>query len=622
MGILIRRTFLILIAAAQSVSLSELLDALAVRRGAKDHKASRVSSAGVIEDLCSPLVVFDRPNQESNPDNPRLKLCHKTVEDFFTQDQDSISAEGRQHLRKYFVTKDSANQELGLDCLTYLQYEQYQKPGLDLPSILAQVPTPRNHAFLPYAATFWAQHLMDIRPSPLVTEMVRAFLKSPAFWTCIAVQSRVVPYLFGRFARRGGGSYTMGVRGLQWRDEDFSGLPLPTWLDCCSEEGMLLDRSLCCFVNEWREVLTTSPAGLELCLPLRHFSASCHLIPLEKSKVVRVAQLEESIDGISSFADVRLVDTAFVGRTLWADVLCRVDESGGNVGKFKRMRIPLFSKKHPTSSTHRLPIIQGDEAEAGGTIFIAQRTKSPDSVQVLRINPETLGVRLTMQDHSEEHNPPVPFSKENVGRRGTWEIVSTQDVGPDTSRDSSMRILHATWKKYKPVLQTSVCQSQGEDREDDKDDSHSSESEDESDDDSDSDTEADAESTESPSDTKAEAANETPSETDYESDSDELTSDCLIVVPLNSRPVWHAWCGQPRVWSRVTCAVHPLLPLVVVSHTARQLEVINTAENTQRKKHLPEQADLQEAPLASLRGNYVPKNQPSTSTQATPNPPR
>ena len=485
-------------------------------------------------------------------------------------------------------------------CLTYLQYERYQEPGLDLASILSQSPDTLDHAFLRYAATFWAQHLAVIRqPSAAVDKQVRSFLKSPGFWTCLAVQARVVPYLFGRFAAEDSETFKMGVGGPQRREGDLSGVPLPTWLDAHSEEGMLLDRSLCSFMEEWQEVLTTSPAGLDLCPPLRHFGANCHLVPLKKSKTVRIIRLEESIDDLSSSNDVRLVDVAFAGKTLWADVVYQdkgVNQS--DIAQLQRARVPLFSKKHSIQrDLHELPVPQ---REAREILFVAQQVGKPDAVEALRVHPDTLGAIITKREHSEEHNVPIPFSQENIGRgTGAWEVTSTQNIGPDTTRTSSTLILHAAWRKQKALRRgvsrnVELEESESDNESDDDDDTDSSDDSDseDSNDDSDGGSDVDSDST------KADES----SETDYESDSGELASNCLIIFPSNRRPVWHAWPCASRVWSRVSCAAHPTLPLLAVSHTARQLELINTLDYTEKRAHLSEQSDLQETPLASLRG--------------------
>lgn len=306
---------MVLIAAAQSISLDEIHNILAVAPHAKDHDSRRVPFANNIERLCSPLVTFGKARKDDDDDNSILRLCHKTVEDFFLQNPDSLDLDPTSKLRKYFVTPEKAHVAIAMDCLTYLQYKRYENPTLDIGAIVSK-PILKEHALLPYAATFWAQHFDVTKRSPSkeVGQAVMNFLQGPALRTCLAVQAHIGPYLFGRHVgKKGRTSYRMCIKGSRVRDNDSFEIPLPQWLDTLSPQGWTVDRSMCHFIGKWREVLTTHPDGLELCHLLRKFEPACHLAPQGESKNMNIAHLEESYKYLSSVKGFHPKDAQLLG---------------------------------------------------------------------------------------------------------------------------------------------------------------------------------------------------------------------------------------------------------------------------------------------------------------------
>lgn len=610
-----RRTFSFLIAAAQSISLDEMRNVLAVTSYAKDHDLRRVPFTKDIENLCSPLITLGNPRDGDGDDNPLLKLCHKTVEDFLLQSPDDLDLDPTSKLRKYFVTYNQANEAIAMDCLTYLQYKRYENSALEVGAILSK-PIPKDHAFLPYAATFWAQHCDAIGPSAVkeVGQAVLKFLQGPTLRTCLEIQAYVGPYLFSRYVdRRDQALYQMCIKGSRVRDNDSFGVPLPQWLDTLSSQAWSVDRSMCHFIGEWREVLTSHPDGLVSCLPLREFEPACHLSPLRGHKNINVAHLEEQYKHLGSVKDVdrknfQLLGVAFRGKTLWVDVLFY--RSRGN---FQRLQIPLFAKKKSTlQSDHE--VLLPEEGLRNWTMSIANRAANIDTLEAWRLDPQNLSIRCISYDTSKQRKVPLAFAKENDGKRkGLWEVQSAQRFEADAVRSGSMQVVHVTWKSSKRLSDTNLALAfEG----DDDSDTSSSESEEEemeepapvspesaseSSSDDDSDDDSVTESTTSQS-RETETADET-SDTNSDSGTDEgHITDCLIMTPCDGDPSWHPWPGAHQVWSRIGCAVHPKLPLLAVSHTARQLEVIDTSTRTQETKHLPDVSDLQDAPLASLRG--------------------
>jgi hypothetical protein len=595
------------------VSLDEIRNALAVVPGAKDHDDTRVPFWETVDNLCSPLVTFGKPRDGDTQDNPLLKLCHKTVEDFFLQDPEDLELQPKSKLRKYFVTYRGVTEAMAIDCLTYLQYKRYASPDLNVGTILSK-PIAKEHAFLPYAAMFWAQHCdwIGTHPTIEVTQATLRFLQGPTLRTCLEVQARVGPYLFGRYVdKRNRASFQMCVKGSRSRENDSFGVPLPQWLDTLSSQGLLLDRSICHFIGEWREVLIQHPDGLQSCLPLRKFEPTCHLTPLVGHKHIRLAYLEDEYKQLKLFRsfdpkDVQVLRVAFRGKTLWVHVLFNQLQ-----GRCHHLEIPLFAKKKNTTRIKsKVWLLHGDLRD--WTMNIASRKEKPDTIEAWKLNPHDLGMRWTSHDESKERKVPLAFSGVNLGRRrGSWEIQSTQNLELD-ARSGSMQIVHVKWKSSKIVPgaasrlafevhgdSDSSFSESGEEMETvPAPASPGSASEDDSDDDSDDSYIEPTTSQSRATETADEASNE-----NSEAEADEVQiTDCLVVMSCDGDPSWHPWSGAPQFWSNIGCAAHPSLPLLAVSHTARQLEVIDTVTRAQKTKHLPDLADLQDSPMASLRG--------------------
>jgi hypothetical protein len=250
--------------AEQPLRLSELSNALGIRKDAEDHSSKRVPKLPLIEDLCSPLVIFDRVSKGSQRD-PLLKLAHKSIQDFFIQDPESLNISD--DLRQFFINLHSANLEIGQACLTYLGYARYQKP-IDILAILENDPE-EEHAFLKYAATFWFWHLTRAGHSSQLFTAVDRFVRSPAFWTCLAVQSKIAPHLFARFVESKEGYFHLSTTGPRESDADhkFSfAFPLPDWLHEYGPSGQAIVQDFLAFIKEWHPVLTSYPHAISQCI--------------------------------------------------------------------------------------------------------------------------------------------------------------------------------------------------------------------------------------------------------------------------------------------------------------------------------------------------------------------
>ena len=171
---LVRKTFTMIVGAAQPLRLSEIAHAVAAASSASDEfSPKRVPRLELIEELCSNLVIFDRSSKGSESD-PMLKIAHKSIQDFFQQDPATLKAPNDLH--QYFVSSAAANLELGRASLAYLNYGRYrQKQDL---SALLDLP---DHAFLKHAATFWHLYLSNAPHCPSLSDDVIGFVKSSAF---------------------------------------------------------------------------------------------------------------------------------------------------------------------------------------------------------------------------------------------------------------------------------------------------------------------------------------------------------------------------------------------------------------------------------------------------------
>lgn len=603
----------------QPITLDEAIDALSIRQGTKDYDPSRVPRAELIEELCSPLLTIE--SVEGGSSSRYLKLYHKTVEDFFLQDPDGLNV--GYHLRKFFQTKKEISTELGLQCLAYLSYDRYAK-SCDMEELLKN--SPKEHSFLRYAATFWFQHLLYIEPSAAIVTAVKRFLKSKALWTCLGVQGRVSPYLFGRYASmKRKGTYKMGVRGVEWRGDDHFGVPLPQWLDQHSTELMQLDRSLCCFIEEWREVLVTFPEGLPACLPLVKIDGSCYLSPSSKSKSLKVLHLGDAFD-MASVSEIYGFEV-LVGKPLWAKILYQ--NKGGPPDEFQQLRVPLLSNKHqPVGSKYVLPVGIQDATEPFE--LVETETAETPSIEAWSVDQKTITIRRTSRWVSELIKLPLSMHRAFSVRKQDQQELIMEPI--KSAMDKKIQVFRMMWRSrnkpssnenYKnpdePDSSADEYESSDENEEEDSvedassDEGSSNNDEDENENENDGNSSNDDESDDdessvtSSTDETDNAHSEHNSVTSQEEEIDERQyTDCLLVLYPGKNPQWiEGWANRSSKWANIGVAVHPFLPILAVTHTAFKLEILDLETGKQQTKNLPELADLQETPVASTRGESL-----------------
>ncbi|ORY04110.1 hypothetical protein BCR34DRAFT_604961 [Clohesyomyces aquaticus] len=259
---LARRIFTMVVGAVQPLRLRELTHALAASKGTSDYSERSLPRMELIEELCSNLIKFDRGTNGTD-DDPVLKVIHKSVQDFFLQNPESLDLPDAS-LRQYFVTSEAANLELGQSALSYLSYVRYNRPQ-DVSALMKN----KEHAFLQHAAIFWYRYLDDATSSRSLSAKVVDFVRSEAFWTCVAVQAQIAPHLFALYTNTGCG-FTIQATGPQ-KDKELDkvayAIPLPDWLESgeYGTEGPQIMETFHKFVMEWHPVLNSHRSAVNEC---------------------------------------------------------------------------------------------------------------------------------------------------------------------------------------------------------------------------------------------------------------------------------------------------------------------------------------------------------------------
>ncbi|KAI0803541.1 hypothetical protein GGR55DRAFT_387142 [Xylaria sp. FL0064] len=563
-----RRIFLILSSAQQTMSIDELVDALAIKRGSQDYSAKRLPKEELIRDLCGSLIVTEQ--RTSGPSqSPLIRFCHKSVKDFFQQDPKTYHFDVDESLHKYFVASSDAHEEIGLDCLTYLMYSRYSK-HIDIGFLDGVVP--KEHAFLRYAATFWFQHLGDEcieKPSPATALAIRDFISSKNFWNCLRVQSHIAPYLFGRYTSYRRGGFKMAIRGREWKGEDSFAVPLPPWLGDHSPEDLLRDQSLCHFAEEWREIIITQPHGLDQCVPMKPFANSCWLKSLSKASTVRGVNLAETF-GNDIITACRLLRVGFTGKKLCVDLAYQTKDAPTDV--LCHLKQQLFKANSQPQRSHQT--IPADSDISKWAIFSRIEEGVSHELTAWSVDSWNLDLRLANYGHSEPIKAPILPTKTKRGvPQSSWEMLAYDNHHYHeiaTDAEKFIYVLHMSKKGSR----TGPSHGHGDEDDDDVDNSSEAESNQEESDDEDEFSDDDESSEESDDESSVEET--TTDESDVDSHcGDQEDLDCLIIIPQGQPPYWtKPWTHPALLWSRIVCAVHPTEALVAFMQTSTQLEVI------------------------------------------------
>ncbi|KAF4461756.1 vegetatible incompatibility HET-E-1 [Fusarium albosuccineum] len=613
------RVFRLLIAAEKPLSVDELLDALAIDPNAKDHSPTRGPMGGysMVEDVCNPLIAT-----ESTKSFQVVKFYHKSVRDFFVQTSDK---DIDKRLGDFLVDQNEAGVELGRACLTYLNYERYTKP-LDLKALVSKTSVSTDHAFLRYAATFWHMHLWNTKhPSPQVIRAVEEFLTSPAYWTCVYVQSHVARHLFARYNKKSGTSAYSPTMGRMTNSSGLFAVPLPQWMVTCSSTSTAsLDRSLCAFVQDWGELLTKNPDHLDKAVPLTLFQPGCHLTAPGKHPKVRV---KYSSKVLGQMPGLLLVDSCFPankskgGKTLQLRI---IREEGEKPDRQVRVyKVAVFPKpKVLSESEHHL----SSETLKDGWVntLVRGNELGEDLIQAWKVNPQNLNLRREFQSQSLDYTAPKALKSElglDEQEGGFWRRVQltlvTEPGRGDT--DPTTRLFHLRWVPQKhpdndsDLNGTRVSDPQASS---DSDSDTDSDSDSDSDFDSDSDSDSESNSCSGSDETTRDSSDETEISDlhgDLDQSSHEPHQDCLIVVSDFGVPAWRSIRTNHSLWSKLTGARHPTLPIVALSYKSGQVDIINDMTGSSTSVEVIEQGDMEASKVAASSrelqfspcGNYL-----------------
>lgn len=253
-----RMIFTAVILAVQPMTFNELTEFLSIKIGHEPSERRRRTRA-VILSACSPFVEAD---YEADFANPAIRLVHKSIGDFLTQDPTTIDFVTESCYR-FFIKYQEGQTEISRRCLTYLNYEVYDDfnvAELDEDSV--------DHGFLKYASIFWHQHVQEAGPSEYFYDEIKELLRSPNMWTCVRIQSKFAPHMFAKLVAYQGkeNSYDMSISGnTSGLDtaEEFYAHALPQWLSTHDDQGHHLNWGYHMFVREWGEVLLRYPDKIQ-----------------------------------------------------------------------------------------------------------------------------------------------------------------------------------------------------------------------------------------------------------------------------------------------------------------------------------------------------------------------
>ncbi|KAJ5207447.1 hypothetical protein N7472_003895 [Penicillium cf. griseofulvum] len=401
---LVRRVFRILITTVQPITWNELCNALSIRTGEKDYLKGHEPREQQIHSLCGSWLLLDSSSND-NKNDQKIRLGHKTIQDFLAQDFEDLLIDqsirqmeqnNLSRIQKFFVNSNDASRQIGRDCLTFLNYKRYGSFATAKAVLDENI---REHSFLRYAAAFWFIHFDGEKNSKEDFEEVRRFLESTNLWTCVAVQSRIVPYLFGRYSQKGAGTYQMSLRQTGWDKEDSFGVPLPTWLEQHPPHGPALDLDFCAFINDWHEVLASRPDILDQCVPLSIMESKLGG-EFPQSERIKVWRSSEKLN-LRDITELRLNSIYLSKGKLLADLIYH--NRNEPLGLFHYHPVSIFSKSKATRSTFR-PISRLTELNLEETAFQVQGLSS--IVNILEFDTVSRQLRSTQNGVSKTFSAP------------------------------------------------------------------------------------------------------------------------------------------------------------------------------------------------------------------------
>ena len=545
-----RRIIVFLTIAKQPLHLGELRNALAIREGAEDHEQGRVPWPHQVQALCGHFVAFDYDNR-GNASDPLLKLAHKSIQDFFLQDPESLGVSAE--LRRFFVDPKSAHLEVGKACLTYLQYRRYQG-SIDIPVVLEGRAT-NEHSFLRYASTFWFRHLMETDHSTELLASVEHFVRSSAFWTCLEVQSKIAPHLFAKYVEGRPGLYRMVVanpNGLISKDYINFASPIPLWLDEYKPIGSAIALGVHSFVKEWYPVLTTHPSATRQCKSevLGGIEYPSRILAQDDRVAIFDLLPKENMPG----EDQRIQSVGFEKDRLYVTFIENQEIDSQRQVTLQKYRVPR--KKRSGRKSLLLSLPQSTELTSGLYFCLGKDSTEP-SFWCLGL--QTLNLTRYLGSKQKIYNAPRDVKNlVMVANKGfavePWVIMS--ELSDINVQGGKTFACHCSKFVSNPALdEDSGYQSMDSGSEA-----------------SDSDSDSDTDST----------PNRGP-----------RTSHCIILTNQDRPPMWFTWSTAAETLLQVMCALHPKEPIAVWTHAAHEIRVANLHTGGITLGILPEPVDAQ-----------------------------
>jgi ankyrin repeat protein len=136
------------------LTLEELEHAIAVSRGTRELLTDHIISAKVLTSLSAGIVIVD--------ENERVRLTHKTAEDYFTNRRAAFFSNG--------------DVEITESCLAYLQLAIFESGPCESTSSMTFEARMKSHPFYGYASLFWADHARSCDPE-IISPQALLFLR-------------------------------------------------------------------------------------------------------------------------------------------------------------------------------------------------------------------------------------------------------------------------------------------------------------------------------------------------------------------------------------------------------------------------------------------------------------
>ncbi|KAI1415085.1 hypothetical protein F5Y13DRAFT_157795 [Hypoxylon sp. FL1857] len=565
---LARRVFVFMVWAIQTLTVHQLLNALAIMMDPyyDDHQSDRVPKLERVKSVCGSLIELVGPKGTSEGDQ-HITFFHKSFRDFLRENPAAVGI-SKDDLRCFFVDMKLGNLEIGQHCLKYLNFRRYQHRVDDLDRILDRN---EEHAFLKYAASFWLEHLQYVDHSQDLFEDVKSFVRSPAFWSYLAVRAKIRPHTFVGYKPLDTGEFKVGKgQGELSADEHISDL-VPDWIDCYEPEGPRILQTLHSYTCEWHEILLSCPESWSHCI-LDH--AGRELLPgVKRGANKKVRWFVVPLPDRSSMP--ALTDVFFCKSELRVRVAYQAGsedhwlEASVNSGKIRDLGTlqgdlsALLPPERPVCLSRESRVPGSHKIQSTWVIDLknlaASWGSSIDEPKELVTKPSGMEWKMAIETR------PIEIRRSAVGLRLTCvkaENSQTTETEPILELKSDLNALD-------PVTGSSEADSGF----------------------------SDADSTISESDSDSSAV-------DSGHGGDEVQvcdSDCLIIRYNRRLPVIFSWTGSPGAKSQVSCAFHPNRKIIVWSESPEELRVFDFDSGEVKVRRIEQHGDSKRSATLVVR---------------------